>query len=119
MRIILDTNNFIKYLPKFLRKKFYKKLGKKDINGIEILEGSIIKAKWLSDDYYGGLPGEKDNTIHCVEYYEGLFGSNIHGDFDPLNQYDDIVVLGHVEDYRKEYEREDPILHGNFGACIK
>lgn len=118
MRIVFDTRNLIKYLPKFLRIKFYKRSGIRDINGREIIEGSIIKAKWCGDSYYGGLPGEKGNTIHCIECFEGQFGSDIHSDFEPINMYNDIIVLGHVEDYRKEYEKKDSILHGNFGACI-
>lgn len=119
MRIVFDTESLIKYLPKFLRLRFYKKSCFKDINGRQIREGSIIKAKWCGDSYYGGLPGEKNNTIHCVEYYEGQFGSDIHSDFELISMYKDIIVLGHVEDYRKEYEKRSTILHGNFGACIK
>lgn len=110
-----------KYLPLFLRIKFYKDSDMKDINNRPILEGSIIKAKYITS-WYGEFPDLKEyKELHCVEFYKGKFGSDVHSDFESLSQYDAIEVLGHVEQFRKVYfkDTEDELIGGNFGACIK
>lgn len=107
---------YFKYLPLFLRIKFYKNSGIRDINNKFILEGSIIKAKYITS-WYGEFPDLKEyKELHCVEFYEGSFGSNVHSDFEPLNQYDAIEVLGHVEQFRKI---KSELIGGNFNSCLK
>lgn len=90
----------------------YRKSGMYDSNGIEILEGSVIDA----DGYTSDLEGE-EKSFHCVEYYEGSFGSDIYSDFEPLSTYKTITVRGHAEDYRDLYESGD--WSGNLGAGLK
>lgn len=70
----------------------YKDSGKVDVNGVKILEGSIINA----DGYNSNL---SENHFHCVEFYEGQFGSDIYGDFDELSRYTTIEVIGHCKDH--------------------
>lgn len=107
---------YLKYLPPFLRIKFYKNSGIKDINNKPILEGSIIRAKYINS-WYGEFPDLKTyKELNCVEFLEGEFGSNIHSDFESLNQYDAIEVLGHVEQFRKI---KNELIGGNFNACLK
>lgn len=89
----------------------YRKSGMKDINGVEILEGSIINA----DGYDSDL---KEGYFHCVEYYDGQFGSNVYGDFEPLSSYKKIEVVGHCTQYKHLLDIEDG-WGGNLGAVIK
>lgn len=111
-------NKLIRFLPLFLRKKLYKDSGIRDMNGKPILEGSIIMVKYLYS-YFGGLPFN-GVSVHCVEFHDGQFGSDVHSDFEPLNNYDIVIVLGHVEEYRKDWHSgEWYIIEGNFGSCIK
>lgn len=81
----------------------------KDINGQLIKEGDIIRA-----DGYGSLNAE---DLHCVEFYKGFFGSDIYGDWESLNAYKNIEVLGHCEDFRDVYEKG--MCSGNIGSVIK
>ena len=99
----------------------YRKSGVRDINGIEIIEGSIINA----DGYNSDL---KEHRFHCVEYEDGTIGSDIYSDFEPLSTYHKIEVVGHCEDFRKLYEQsrnyetydeEDSQWSGNLGAVMK
>lgn len=87
----------------------YVSTGKQDINGIDIKEGSIINA-----DGYKSHPLE--GHFHCVEYDKelGCFGSDIYGDFDHLNTYKKIEVVGHASEYKNLQEWE-----GNLGAVLK
>lgn len=124
-------------LPKSIRKSFYKFSGRVDSVGREIYEGSIIRVIqngfMQSGNYYGNLPNMKnlllnkidDNSVHCVQYmenvfdhgihYKKIFGSDVFRDFEELAFYKTIIVLGHVEDYRKYAH----LITGNFGSCIK
>jgi hypothetical protein len=94
----------------------YRKSGQFDINGVEILEGSIINA----DGYKSDL---ERNYFHCVEYIEcglsGSFGSDIYADFDLLSTYGKIEVVGHCSDYEEKIKDENWEWSGNLGAVIK
>lgn len=120
-------------LPKSIRKSFYKFSGKRDINGEKIYEGSIIRIVNYNSYVFGRLPilyemvdeNKYNNGVHCVEYYKGNFGSDIYSDFEDLSYYETIIVLGHVEEYRKFYNSKIGKFKigkdstGNFGSCIK
>lgn len=126
-------NKLFGLLPFFIRKMFYKYSGKRDISGEKIYEGSIIRIVNYNSYVFGRLPildemGDEDkynNSIHCVEYYEGNFGSDIYSDFEDLSYYETIIVLGHVEEYRNFYDSKTGNFKigkdstGNFGSCIK
>jgi hypothetical protein len=91
----------------------YRKTGRLDINGVEILEGSIINA----DGYKSDL---EKKIFHCVEYDEmhpQSFGSDIRGDFDPLSSYKKIEVIGHCSTYAHLLECDE--WEGNLGAVCK
>ena len=92
----------------------YRSTGKRDKNGVEILEGSIIRA----DGYGSDLSA---NRFYCVEYNEdkAMFTSIIYGDEDPLSMYQEIEVIGHCEDYRELYERGELQGTGNIRAVMK
>lgn len=120
-------------LPKSIRKNFYKFSGRVDSVGREIYEGSIIRVCQYYNNYYGTLPNMEnlllnkmdDNSVHCVQcmenvfdhgiHYEKMFGSDVFCDFEELAFYKTIIVLGHVEDYRKYAH----LITGNFNSCIK
>lgn len=87
----------------------YRKSGRHDINGVEILEGSIINADGYSSDL-------KEHDFHCVMYEDGEFGSDIYGDFDPLSRYKKIEVVGHCTKYKHLLDGE---WTGNLGAVMK
>lgn len=80
-----------------------------DINGVEIIEGSVINADGYSSDI-------ADNHFHCVTYDNGFF-SDIYGDSDPISMYKTIEVVGHAEDYREVYESGR--ASGNLGEVLK
>ena len=90
----------------------YRESGKLDKNGVEILEGSVIRADGYGSDI-------EDRRFYCVEYDEdeATFGSCIYGDFEPLGRYTTIEVLGHCEDYREIVETEK--CSGNITAVLK
>lgn len=90
----------------------YRRSGKYDINGVEIIEGSIINA----DGYKSNL--EKAN-FHCVMYEDGMFGSDIYGDFDVLSMYKTIEIIGHCSDYKERFQTESGWWSGNLGSVIK
>jgi len=92
----------------------YRKSGKFDDNGIEIIEGSIIRADGYGSDI-------EDRRFYCVEYDEdkAMFTSIIYGDEDPLSMYREIEVIGHCEDFRELYESDDWNGSGNLGAVLK
>lgn len=90
----------------------YKKSGKFDINGVEILEGSIINADGYKSDI-------ERNSFHCVEFCDGEFGSDIYSDFEPLSRYKTIEVVGHCTDYKHLMNSEEFDWSGNLGAVIK
>ena len=69
----------------------YRDSGMLDINGVKILEGSIINA----NGYNSNL---KENYFHCVEFCDGIFGSDIYSDFEPLARYNQIEVIGHCSE---------------------
>lgn len=81
-----------------------------DIHNVRILEGSIINA----DGYDSNLV---EKYFHCVEFYEGQFGSDIYHDFEALATYHKIEVIGHCEDYRELYDTGG--WNGNLGAVMK
>jgi len=89
----------------------YRKSGKYDINGVEILEGSIINANGYNSNLL-------ECHFHCVEYDDGIFGSDIYSDFEPISSYKTIEVIGHCSDYAYLLEVEDG-WHGNLGAVVK
>lgn len=88
----------------------YRKSGAFDINGVEVLEGSIINA----NGYNSNLA---EKYFHCVEYCNGQFGSDIYSDFEPLSRYQKIEVIGHCTDYAELVGKED--YEGNLGAALK
>lgn len=90
-------------------KSHYLNTGMKDINGVDILEGSLIRADGYGTDL-------KRNSFYCVVYEDGCFYSCIYGDSDPINTYRTIEVVGHAEDYRDVYETGD--WSGNLGEGI-
>lgn len=104
---------YLPFIPSlFIRKKFYKKSNFKDVNGVTIMEGSIIKAS-ICRHFFGDIPfNDKNESVHCVMYEDGEFGSDIHGDFDLLKEYNEIVVIGHVEKYR--FNKQIDQISGNF-----
>jgi hypothetical protein len=96
----------------YVEKHSYRKSGKFDINGVEIIEGSIING----DGYKSDL---NEHYFHCVEYCDGIFGSDIYSDFEALSTYKKIEVIGHISDYPEivnNYVPED--WSGNLGACL-
>ena len=58
-----------------------------------------------------------DGNIHCVEYYEGCYGSDAYGDFDNIENYNNIKVVGHCEQLREKYEQKG--VYGNIGTVLK
>lgn len=97
----------VKSTEKYVTSPFY------DSNGTLIKEGDIIIA-----DGYGTIPDNYLNgNIHCVEYCEGKFGSDIYGDFDSIEDYNHIKVVGHCEELRQAYEQGR--VHGNIGTVLK
>lgn len=111
---IEESNRLIATFMNMDYKFLYRRSGKKDDKGVEILEGSIINA----DGYNSDL---KEYHFHCVEYdkSDGIFGSNVYGDFDLLKKYNKIEVVGHVEDYRAIVNTAAFDWSGNFGAVFK
>ena len=93
----------------------YKRTGFYDKKGKMIVEGDIIIA-----DGYGSIEEmNNEGYVHCVVFdeYEQCFGSDIYKDFDPLQRYNTIEVIGHCEDMRNRYENGD--WQGNLGAALK
>ena len=106
-----EIQDKLKGMLKNLSMPNYKKSGMRDINGVEIIEGHIIQADgYPSDD-------DLDKVKYCVEFSDGTFGSCIYSDFEPLSRYKTIKVLGHCEDFRKEWENGE--LEGNIGSYLK
>lgn len=108
----LNTNEKItKVNVEHIEKRSYHKSGMFDINGIEIIEGSIING----DGYKSDL---NEHYFHCVEYNNGIFGSDIYSDFEPLSSYNTIEVIGHISDFPEIINGEFPEgWSGNFGSC--
>lgn len=92
----------------------YRDTGRLDDNGKSILEGSII----IADGY-----GSNETTHYCVVYDEdeSTFGSCAYRDFEPLSWYNNIIIKGHVEDYRLLYENHKywDKYGGNLGEALK
>lgn len=113
---------FLKLFSLKLRKSFYKDSDLKDIHGNKIIEGSIISF-YFNNKRCGLLPCEDKNDVRVVEYgkisnyRKAKFTCNCYGLRDPLNYYDDIRVLGHVEEYRGLYNENN--ISGNFGKVLK
>lgn len=104
---------YLPFIPLIsIRKMFYEKSNYKDANGLTIMEGSIIKAS-ICRHFFGDIPfNDRNESVHCVMYEDGKFGSDIHGDFDSLEEYNEIIVIGHVEEYR--FNKQIDQISGNF-----
>lgn len=106
-----EINDGNKMIVKFMGigKPIYQDTGRRDDNGMPILDGSVI----IADGY-----GADDNTFYCVFQECGEFFSCAYGDRDPISEYKSIVVKGHCEDYRHLYEKEDWDWSGNLGEAL-
>ena len=83
-----------------------------DINNVKIYEGSVINV-----DGYNSTIDEPEPCFHCVEFCDGIFGSDIYSDFEPLTRYEKIEVVGHCEDFHEVYEHKE--WSGNLGVSMK
>lgn len=90
----------------------YRFTGLLDKFGVDIMEGSVIRADGFGSDI-------EKRMFYCVEYDEDTqqFTSIIYGDADPLSRYTEIEVIGHCEEYRELYEKEGG--SGNISAVLK
>jgi hypothetical protein len=91
-----------------------------DIHGTPILEGSIINADGYNSELSGTYETDGDNgdpLFHCVEFYKGKFGCNIYSDFEPLDSYKTIEVVGHCKDFKEVYNSGK--WQGNLGSAMK
>lgn len=107
---ILEGNKLIAEFMGVTIKNAYKNTGRKDDNGIPILEGSVI----IADGY-----GKDDGMFYCVVWDEdeNNFGSCAYGDFELLSWYKSIIVKGHCEDYRHLIDTDE--WSGNLGGALK
>lgn len=94
----------------------YKVSNRIDAFGVRIREGDIIMVIGENNAGYGFLPFT-NREVHCVVLEDGVFGSDVYSDFEPLKSYYQVSVLGHVEDYRRMYNGNN--ISGNYGEAIK